>query len=170
MYALYSAMLALALAAYSPFFFLRRFGRGGYGHDFRQRLGRVEPGLPAEPRCWIHAVSVGEAAGAAPRVRGIRGRWPALGIVVTSATVAGGGGNCVTGTAGNVVDRLSCGLGSLVAGYEGRDHRKLRPRLVQNVGASPAADDQCPGEVTRSQQVGLEHLRPRSPPFEGPTR
>ena len=79
MYALYSAMLALALAAYSPFFFLRRFGRGGYGHDFGQRLGRIEPGLPAEPRCWIHAVSVGEAAAAAPLVRGIRGRWPGSG-------------------------------------------------------------------------------------------
>ena len=89
MYALYSAMLALALAAYSPFFFLRRFGRGGYGHDFGQRLGRIEPGLPAEPRCWIHAVSVGEAAAAAPLVRGIRGRWPALGIVVTTVTPTG---------------------------------------------------------------------------------
>ena len=89
MYALYSAMLALALAAYSPFFFLRRFGRGGYRHDFGQRLGRIEPGLPAEPRCWIHAVSVGEAAAAAPLVRGIRGRWPALGIVVTTVTPTG---------------------------------------------------------------------------------
>jgi len=89
MYALYSAMLALALAAYAPFFLLRRVGRGGYGRDFEQRLGRVEPGLPAEPRCWIHAVSVGEAAAAAPLVRGIQGRWPGLGIVVTTVTPTG---------------------------------------------------------------------------------
>ena len=45
--------------------------------------------MPAEPRCWIHAVSVGEAAAAAPLVRGIRGRWPALGIVVTTVTPTG---------------------------------------------------------------------------------
>jgi 3-deoxy-D-manno-octulosonic-acid transferase len=69
-------------------FLLRRLARG-YGRDFAQRLGHVAPGLPAEPRCWIHAVSVGEAATAAALVRGIRARWPELGIVVTTVTPTG---------------------------------------------------------------------------------
>jgi 3-deoxy-D-manno-octulosonic-acid transferase len=89
MYALYSVMLALALAAYAPVFLLRRLGRGGYGRAFRQRLGRLEPGLPAEPRCWVHAVSVGEAATAVPLVHGIRRRWPELSVVVTTVTPTG---------------------------------------------------------------------------------
>lgn len=88
MYALYSAMLTLALTAYAPFFLLRR-RRTGYSADFRHRLGRFEPGLPVEPRCWIHAVSVGEAATAAPLVRGIHARWPTMGIVVTTVTPTG---------------------------------------------------------------------------------
>lgn len=88
MYALYSAMLTLALTAYAPFFLLRR-KRAGYAADFRQRLGHFQPGLPEEPRCWIHAVSVGEAATAAPLVRGIHARWPSMGIVVTTVTPTG---------------------------------------------------------------------------------
>ena len=89
MYALYSVMLTLALVAYSPVFLLRRLGRAGYGRAFRQRLGRLDPGLPAEPRCWVHAVSVGEAATAVPLVEGIRRRWPELSVVVTTVTPTG---------------------------------------------------------------------------------
>lgn len=89
MYALYSVMLTLALLAYSPVFLLHRLGRAGYGRAFRQRLGRIEPGLPAEPRCWVHAVSVGEAATAVPLVDGIRRRWPELSVVVTTVTPTG---------------------------------------------------------------------------------
>jgi 3-deoxy-D-manno-octulosonic-acid transferase len=89
MYALYSVMLTLALAAYAPVFALRRLGRRGYQRAFRQRFGRLEPGLPAEPRCWVHAVSVGEAAAAAPLVHGIRRRWPEMSVVVTTVTPTG---------------------------------------------------------------------------------
>jgi len=89
MYALYSAMLTLALAAYSPVFAVRRLGRGGYQAGFRQRLGQIEPGLPAAPRCWVHAVSVGEVAAAAPLVRGIRRRWPEMSVVLTTVTPTG---------------------------------------------------------------------------------
>ncbi len=125
MYALYSAMLTLALAAYSPVFFLRRFARGGYRRDFRQRLGRFEPGLPAEPRCWIHAVSVGEAATAAPLVRGIRARWPEMGIVVTTVTPTGA--RIVTGELGQIVTHRYFPLD--LPGPIGRALGAVRPRF-----------------------------------------
>ena len=89
MYALYSAALGLVLVAYLPVFLIRRLGRAGYRQDFVQRLGRLGPGLPAEPRCWIHAVSVGEAAAAVPLVQGIRRRWPHFSIVLTTVTPTG---------------------------------------------------------------------------------
>jgi len=89
MYALYSAALGVALVAYLPLFLFRRLGRSGYSDSFAQRWGRLEPGLPPEPRCWIHAVSVGEAAAAAPLVEAIRGRWPELSVVVSTVTPTG---------------------------------------------------------------------------------
>jgi len=88
MYALYSAVLGVGLLAYLPAFLARR-RRAGYGRDLAQRLGRLGDGLPPEPRCWIHAVSVGESAAAVPLVEGIRGRWPELGIVVSTITPTG---------------------------------------------------------------------------------
>ena len=88
MYALYSAVLGVGLLAYLPTFFVRR-RRAGYGQHVIQRLGRIGDGLPPEPRCWIHAVSVGESAVAVPLVEGIRRRWPELGVVVTTITPTG---------------------------------------------------------------------------------
>jgi 3-deoxy-D-manno-octulosonic-acid transferase len=88
MYTLYSAMLGVGLLAYLPTFLVRR-RRAGYGQHLRQRLGRLGDGLPSEPRCWIHAVSVGESAVAVPLVEGIRRRWPELGIVVSTITPTG---------------------------------------------------------------------------------
>ena len=88
MYALYSAMLGVGLLAYLPAFLARR-RRAGYGRHLAQRFGRLGDGLPPEPRCWIHAVSVGESAVAVPLVEGIRRRWPELGIVVSTITPTG---------------------------------------------------------------------------------
>jgi 3-deoxy-D-manno-octulosonic-acid transferase len=85
MYALYSAVLGVGLLAYLPVFLARR-RRAGYQRDVAQRLGRLGEGLPPEPRCWVHAVSVGESAAAVPLVEGIRRRWPELGIVVSTIT------------------------------------------------------------------------------------
>ncbi len=88
MYALYSAALGVVLLAWLPGLVLRRL-RSGYGRDLCQRFGRLEPGLPREPRCWIHAVSVGEATAAVALVEGIRRRWPDLSVVVSTATPTG---------------------------------------------------------------------------------
>jgi 3-deoxy-D-manno-octulosonic-acid transferase len=88
MYALYSILLRLGLLAYLPVFLVRRH-RAGYGHDLAQRLGRLGDGLPAEPRCWVHAVSVGESAAGVPLVEAIHRRWPELGIVVSTITPTG---------------------------------------------------------------------------------
>src|SRR5216683_4004226 len=89
MYALYSAALGLALVAYLPVLALRRLGLRRYEGSWAQRWGRLEPGLPPAPRCWIHAVSVGEAAAAVPLVEAISRRWPRLAIVMTTVTPTG---------------------------------------------------------------------------------
>src|SRR5260370_2563765 len=85
MYALYSVLLRLALLAYMPAFLARR-RRAGYGHDLAQRFGRLGGGLPTEPRCWVHAVSVGESAAAGPLLHAIHRPWPELGAAVSTVT------------------------------------------------------------------------------------
>jgi 3-deoxy-D-manno-octulosonic-acid transferase len=98
MYALYSAALRLALAAYLPLRVIRRLGLRREERSWAQRWGRMEPGLPPEPRCWIHAVSVGEAAAAGPLVEAIERRWPEMSIVMTTVTATGA--HIVTGRLG----------------------------------------------------------------------
>ncbi len=89
MYALYSTALALVLIAYLPVFVFGRRGLRRYWGTLAQRWGRQEPGLPAEPRCWIHAVSVGEAVAAAPLVEALRRRWPQVSVVLSTVTPTG---------------------------------------------------------------------------------
>jgi len=89
MYRVYSTALRLLLLAYLPVFVLRRRREAPPRGDLAQRRGWLEPGLPAEPRCWIHAVSVGEAAAAVPLVEGIQRRWPHLSVVLSTVTATG---------------------------------------------------------------------------------
>ena len=82
-------MLRLGLLAYLPVFAVRHLRRSGYDSAIGQRLGRYGADLPAEPRCWIHAVSVGEAVTAVPLIEALIRRWPELGIVMTTVTPTG---------------------------------------------------------------------------------
>jgi 3-deoxy-D-manno-octulosonic-acid transferase len=89
MHALYSAALRVFLAGYLPIVAVRRLRRPAYAENLRQRLGHLGDDLPGEPRAWVHAVSVGEAAAAAPLVHAIRRRWPQFSIVLSTVTPTG---------------------------------------------------------------------------------
>jgi len=88
MYVLYTLGLALVMLGYVPVFLGRSHGRTGSARLFFQRLGWLDGLLPA-PRCWIHAVSVGEVTAAIPLVEGIHRLWPELHIIVSTATSTG---------------------------------------------------------------------------------
>lgn len=89
MYALYSFLLALVLLCYAPVFLVRRLRPGRYASGFLQRFGRGLPMNRSATSCWIHAVSVGEAATAVPLVEAIRQRWPALKVILSTVTPTG---------------------------------------------------------------------------------
>src|SRR5439155_859538 len=64
--------------------------RRGVPLDARARLGLGGAAPSRGARAgWLHAVSVGEAIAAAPLVEGLRRLWPALPLVVTTATKTG---------------------------------------------------------------------------------
>lgn len=88
MYLFYTCLLAVALLLYAPVFVLRRLLPAGARVGLGERLGAYRS-LPPGPRCWIHAVSVGEALTALPLIQAIRRRWPELHPVVTTVTPTG---------------------------------------------------------------------------------
>jgi 3-deoxy-D-manno-octulosonic-acid transferase len=90
-YAIYSALLSLAFALALPWYLWKDRGTGKYRASFRERLGRLPPGLAGGggPVVWIHAVSVGEVLAARPLLRGLRQRLPAHRLVLSTTTVTG---------------------------------------------------------------------------------
>jgi len=67
------------------------FRHGKYLGSLAERLGRVPVGLnvDGDDSIWLHAVSVGEAMAARPLLEGLRARYPALKIFVTTTTATG---------------------------------------------------------------------------------
>ena len=89
MYVLYTCLLLVFVLAYAPVFVVRRLLSEPDTTGLLQRLGYRSPGLPPEPRCWIHAVSVGEVMAAVPLIDALRRRWPHLQPVVSTVTPTG---------------------------------------------------------------------------------
>jgi 3-deoxy-D-manno-octulosonic-acid transferase len=89
MYVLYSAVMAALALVWLPSLLARRRRVPDERLGLAERLGRFGPELPAAPRCWVHAVSVGEVAVAVPLVEGLLARRPDLGVVMTTVTPTG---------------------------------------------------------------------------------
>jgi len=76
----------------TPFVFLRLAWRArrqpGYLERWGERLGSYDE-VPAAPRIWIHAVSLGETRAAAPLVEALSERYPKHRILLTHMTPTG---------------------------------------------------------------------------------
>jgi 3-deoxy-D-manno-octulosonic-acid transferase len=76
----------------APLAVLRLYWRArklpGYRARIGERFGRYEP-VPAVPRIWVHAVSVGETRAAAPIVEALRSAHPGHRILLTHMTPTG---------------------------------------------------------------------------------
>lgn len=84
----YSCLLHLAV----PFILVRLFLRSRKAPAYGERIGeRFSLSLPAVSPggIWVHAVSVGESIAAAPMIRALQARYPALPITVTCMTPTG---------------------------------------------------------------------------------
>ena len=82
----------LAWGLATPFVLARLWWRGrelpGYRERIGERFGRYDP-VPAVPRIWIHAVSVGETRAAAPIVEALARSHPGHRILLTHMTATG---------------------------------------------------------------------------------
>jgi 3-deoxy-D-manno-octulosonic-acid transferase len=90
-YILYSLGLALAFLVTLPYFAWKGRRSGKYIRSFRERLGRLPPGLDAggRPCLWVHAVSVGEVLAARELVGALKSRLPGYGVFVSTTTETG---------------------------------------------------------------------------------
>jgi 3-deoxy-D-manno-octulosonic-acid transferase len=96
-YFLYSLVLAAGLLLSLPYWIFQMLRHGKYRSGLFQRLGRVPPWAKAAkgsenadpPVIWIHAVSVGEVLAITGLVEGIRRRFPAYRVVVSTTTDTG---------------------------------------------------------------------------------
>ncbi|OBS09609.1 lipid IV(A) 3-deoxy-D-manno-octulosonic acid transferase [Acidihalobacter prosperus] len=91
-WALSSFIYKIVLVLFAPFVPLRLLWRSRRNPAYRRRIGerfaRFAP-LPARPRLWVHAVSVGEVIAAAPLVRRLRQAYPEHAVLLTCTTPTG---------------------------------------------------------------------------------
>ena len=101
---LYTLLAALALPFASLVVLWRGLRERAYWRGWGERFGRGAPLAGAGQGLWVHAVSVGEVQAAGSLVAALRAEWPALPLVVTSATPAGRVRACEAFGAGAGVD------------------------------------------------------------------
>src|SRR5579859_7506482 len=94
MYFLYSVLLGIGGALAFPFLLLKNLRTGKY-KNWRERFGYVPPEISKIARdarerpIWVHAVSVGEVLAAAPLGRGLKQRFPARPLFISTTTMTG---------------------------------------------------------------------------------
>jgi len=94
MYAIYSLLLALALALTSPWWIWRMLTTGRYRQGLAERLGGGPEQLraatkPEQPVIWVHAVSVGEVLATTQLLRELQTKFKGWRIVISTTTTTG---------------------------------------------------------------------------------
>jgi 3-deoxy-D-manno-octulosonic-acid transferase len=101
MYFFYRILTAAGMFLLAPYYALRGWRRGEPSRALRERLGSLprditlratasaSAGGAAPGAIWIHAVSVGEVLAARPLVEGLKQRFPARAVVVSTTTETG---------------------------------------------------------------------------------
>ena len=101
MYFFYRILTAAGMLILAPYYALRGWRRGEPSQALRERLGGVPPEIIARAAVsssakgvspgaiWIHAVSVGEVLAAQPLVEGLKRRFPARTVFVSTTTETG---------------------------------------------------------------------------------
>jgi 3-deoxy-D-manno-octulosonic-acid transferase len=93
-YVIYNLLLAVALLASAPYWFVRLLRQGKYRKGVGNRLGMVPPHLRSlaaagKPVIWLHAVSVGEILAIAGLIQEMRKRFAGYAIAVSTTTGSG---------------------------------------------------------------------------------
>src|SRR4030066_1277810 len=90
---LYNAVLVIAAIFILPYYLITMVCKGKYRKSLIPKLGgkqaKILAGLKEGPRCWIHAVSVGEVTAAAPIVAALKLKKPDIEVIFSTSTETG---------------------------------------------------------------------------------